>query len=61
MLGDLIDSLDRQVAEREAFLTLSSLVGAISVARAVDDPDLSQQILTNAAAALKERIPKDGG
>jgi hypothetical protein len=26
------------------------------MARAVNDPDLSQQILTNAAAALKERI-----
>jgi hypothetical protein len=27
----------------------------MSVARAVDDPDLSNQILTNAAAALKDR------
>jgi hypothetical protein len=26
-------------------------------ARAVDDPELSQQILANAAAALKQRIP----
>jgi hypothetical protein len=51
------DNHDRQVGEREAALTLSVRVGAISMARAVDDPDLSQQILTNAAAALKERIP----
>ena len=58
VLADLIDKPDRQVGEREAVLTLSVLVGAISVARAVDDPDLSQHILTNAAAALKERIPK---
>jgi TetR/AcrR family transcriptional repressor of nem operon len=57
VLVDLIDNPDRQVAEREAVLTLSVLVGAISMARAVDDPDLSLQILTNAAAALKERIP----
>ena len=56
VLADLIDNPDRQVGEREAVLTLSVLVGAISMARAVDDPDLSQQILTNAAAALKERI-----
>jgi TetR/AcrR family transcriptional repressor of nem operon len=55
VLADLIDNPDRQVAEREAVLTLSVLVGAISIARAVDDPDLSRQILTNAAAALKER------
>jgi len=27
------------------------------MARAVDDPDLSEQILTIAAAALKDRIP----
>ena len=41
-------------------LTLSVLVGAISMARAVDDPDLSQQIRTNAAAALTGRIPNQG-
>src|SRR5712692_10158730 len=57
VLADLIDNPDRQVGKRDAVLTLSVLVGAISMARAVDDPDLSQQILTNAAAALKERIP----
>jgi TetR/AcrR family transcriptional regulator, transcriptional repressor for nem operon len=56
VLADLIDNPDRQVGEREAVLTLSVLVGAISMARAVDDPDLSQKILTNAAAALKERV-----
>lgn len=54
---DLIDNPDRENGEREAVLTLSALVGAISIARAVDDPSLSEQILTNAAAALKERIP----
>jgi hypothetical protein len=37
-------------------LVLSVLVGAISMARAVDDPDLSERILTNAAAALKQYI-----
>ena len=47
---------DRQAGEREAVLTLSVLVGAISIARAVDDPDLSEQIMANAAAALKQCI-----
>jgi TetR/AcrR family transcriptional regulator, transcriptional repressor for nem operon len=56
VLADLIDNPDRQVGEREAVLALSVLVGAISMARAVDDPDLSQQILTNAKAALKEHV-----
>jgi hypothetical protein len=60
VLADLIDNPDRQVGERDAVLTLSVLVGAISVARAVDDPDLSQQILTYAAAALKDLIPSSG-
>jgi TetR/AcrR family transcriptional repressor of nem operon len=60
VLADLIDNPDRQVGERDAVLTLSVLVGAISMARAVDDPDLSQQILTNAAAILKERIQNSG-
>jgi hypothetical protein len=58
VLADLIDNPDRQVGERDAVLTLSVVVGAISMARAIDDPDLSQQILTYAAAALKERVPK---
>jgi TetR/AcrR family transcriptional repressor of nem operon len=55
VLADLIDNPDREAREREAVLTLSALVGAISMARAVDDPDLSRQILADAAAALKER------
>ena len=61
VIANLTGNPDRQAGEREAVLTLSALVGAISMARAVDDPDLSQQILTNAAAALKERIPNHAG
>jgi TetR/AcrR family transcriptional repressor of nem operon len=40
-------------ARQEAVLTLSVLVGAVSMARAVDDPALSDQILADAAAALR--------
>ena len=54
--GILNGNPDHQAAEREAVLTLSVLVGAISIARAVDDPDLSRHILDNAAAALKQTI-----
>ena len=57
VIADLIDNPDHQAGLREAVLTLSVLVGAISIARAVDDPDLSEQIMTQAAAALKQRIP----
>ncbi len=57
VIADLTGSPDHQAGLREAVLTLSVLVGAISIARAVDDPDLSEQIMTQAAAALKQRIP----
>jgi len=59
--ADLTGDADRQAAEREAVLTLSALVGAICVARAVDDPDLSGQILASTAAALKQRVLKRDG
>jgi TetR/AcrR family transcriptional regulator, transcriptional repressor for nem operon len=55
VLAELTGSPDRRAAEREAVLSLSALVGAISIARALDDPDLSEQILADAAAALKQR------
>jgi TetR/AcrR family transcriptional regulator, transcriptional repressor for nem operon len=54
VLADLIDEADQQAGGREAILTLSALVGAISIARAVDDPDLSERLLVDVAAALKE-------
>ena len=54
VLADLIGNPDRQAGEREAVLTLSALVGAISIARAVDDPGLSEQIMASAATALKQ-------
>jgi TetR/AcrR family transcriptional repressor of nem operon len=58
LLAELLGKPDGEVADREAILTLSVLVGAISLARAVDDPELSETILTNAAEALKELQPK---
>ena len=58
VIADLTGNPDRQAGKREAVLTLSALVGAISMARAVDDPDLSEQIMTNAAAALKTVHPE---
>jgi TetR/AcrR family transcriptional repressor of nem operon len=56
VLADLTGNPDRQTAEHEAVLTLSVLVGAVSMARAVDDPGLSEQIMASAAAALKQCI-----
>ena len=56
VMAELIDNPDRQAGEREAVVTHSLLIGAISMARAVDDPDLSQHILANAAADMKQCI-----
>ena len=36
----------------EAILTLSALVGAVAMSRAVDDPELSDEILARTANAL---------
>ncbi|MFC1408714.1 TetR/AcrR family transcriptional regulator [Streptacidiphilus sp. N1-12] len=55
VLVDLIDGPDPRTVERESLLALSALVGAISIARAVDDPTLSDQLLADVAAALKDR------
>jgi len=41
----------------EAVLTLSALVGAVAMARAVDDPELSDEILARTANALHRRRP----
>lgn len=58
LLADLLDEPNGEVAEREAILTLSALVGAISLARAVNDAELSENILANAAEALKGLMSK---
>ena len=39
-------------ARRDAIHTLSSIAGAIILARAVDDPELSEEILREVRAAL---------
>jgi TetR/AcrR family transcriptional repressor of nem operon len=43
----------------EAVMMLSALVGALSMARAVEDPELSDEILTATARALHRRIGED--
>lgn len=55
VLTDLLVESEGRALEREAIFSFSALVGAISLARAVDDPALSAQIMAETAAALKER------
>ena len=57
VLAELVEDPDPESAGCKAALLLSTLVGAISIARAVDDPDLSAQILTRVATGLKDHTP----
>ncbi|MGV9245577.1 TetR/AcrR family transcriptional regulator [Streptomyces sp. NPDC003710] len=54
---DLIAGLDddSEEARAEAMLTLSALVGAVLMSRAVADPGLSDELLTAVADRLKRR------
>jgi TetR/AcrR family transcriptional repressor of nem operon len=56
VLQGLLDNEDSVAARQEAVLTLSVLVGALAMARAIDDPGLSDQILADASSALKDRF-----
>ena len=54
-LEELLSGDDREadpVIRRQARVTLSTLIGAVLVARAVDDPALSDAIIADARAAL---------
>ena len=57
LFADLVPGADPEAARDDALLRLSTLVGALSMARAVNDPDLSGEILARTARALKRDIP----
>jgi TetR/AcrR family transcriptional repressor of nem operon len=44
----------RRTARREAIGALSAMVGAVALARAVDDPELSEEILRETLASLAD-------
>ena len=50
---DLLASLDPSHDGDQAHLTLAALVGGVVLARAVDDPELSDQILESVVRALR--------
>jgi TetR/AcrR family transcriptional regulator, transcriptional repressor for nem operon len=59
IVADLLDDFDQEDIEREAALTVSALVGAITISRALGDSDISRQLLTDVAAALIQRVATD--
>jgi TetR/AcrR family transcriptional regulator, transcriptional repressor for nem operon len=60
-LVGLIRQAEPETKRDEAILTLSALVGAVAMARAVDDPELSDEILTHTASALHRRAHEAAG
>lgn len=56
VLAGLLPGADPVADRQRATLILSALVGAVSMARAVDDVELSRQILDQTATALKAEI-----
>ncbi len=53
IIGAALKQEERKPVRQQAVLTLSALVGAVSLARAVNDEALSLEILKLAASALK--------
>jgi len=60
-LVGLIRQAEPDTKRDEAILTLSALVGAVAMARAVDDPEFSDEILTRTANALHRRAHEAAG
>src|SRR5260370_31947987 len=56
LLAKLIAGDKRRSRRMKAIAALSTLVGAVSMARAVNDDKLSREILKSAAAELKARL-----
>jgi TetR/AcrR family transcriptional repressor of nem operon len=54
LLAGLLPGKDKRQARSRAILTFSALVGAMSLARAVSDEALSQEILKTVADLLKK-------
>ena len=52
LLADLVPGSEPYASREDALLTLSALVGALSMARAINEPELSDEILTGTANAL---------
>lgn len=55
-LGEMIDRLENGHSAAEASSVLAELVGALTLARAEPDEDLSRAILDNSRRALKTRL-----
>jgi TetR/AcrR family transcriptional regulator, transcriptional repressor for nem operon len=60
LLTPLLATDDPERDRDEAMLMLAALVGATALARAVDDPDLSDELLAGTRRALRRRVVDPG-
>ena len=54
-VGEMLRAGSRQESDEEAFATVAALVGAVILARAVDEPELSERILAATRASVTRR------
>jgi len=54
ILGRLIAEIDSEDASRKAMAVLSTMVGALTLSRAINDPDLARAILDAAVQEVRE-------
>ena len=55
-LGSVLPGKRRQQRENEALLVMSTLLGAMVLARAVDDPALSERLLSVSREEMLNRV-----
>jgi len=55
LIAGLYEGRSPRAARAEALLTISALIGAVSLARMADDPELSDEFLRSVKKTLKER------
>jgi TetR/AcrR family transcriptional regulator, transcriptional repressor for nem operon len=60
VIEGLLDESDPAARRQRAVLTLSALVGAVTMARAVSDPELSAELLARAGGALTDPPDSSG-
>jgi TetR/AcrR family transcriptional repressor of nem operon len=61
ILARLIPGKSKAAKRQKALATYASLVGAVVLARAVDDPDLSEEILQAVSTSVSGRARRPGG
>jgi TetR/AcrR family transcriptional repressor of nem operon len=56
LIEDMMDGRRRPAARRDSLLVLSALIGAVAMARSVDDDQLSREILNCTSETLKTLV-----